>query len=114
MSSASSGTVAEEVAGPVDYLLIKEVLNELLNIGSRIAVIVVAPMLFALDRDAGSVLVRKPNDTRDNIFIHERRKACREVICWIWQRIAAKWDLRGLSESISRVSADLPPIKTFH
>jgi hypothetical protein len=114
MSSVSSGTVAEEVAGPVDYLLIREVLNELLNIGSRIALIVVAPMLFALDRDAGSVLVRKPNDTRDNIFIHERRKACREVICWIWQRIAAKWDLRGLSESISKVSGDSPPTKTVH
>ena len=108
-SAAPDASSPERVAGPLDYLIIKEVLLAALISTSRLSMIVISPMLLALDRDAGTVLVRKTHETRDHLFVAERRRACREVIHAIWLSLAERYELDGLKASLSKVCV-MPPL----
>jgi hypothetical protein len=105
-SHVTGTTSSERVAGPLDYLIIKEVLSAALISTPRLSIVVILPMLLALDRDAGTVLVRKPHDARDNLFTAERRCACREIIYTTWLSLANQYELAGLKASLQEVCAD--------
>lgn len=103
-SISGPGQISEDTAGPLDYLIIQEVISTILETSPRAGLLIMTPMLLALDRDAGTVLVRKTHDTRENIFITERRRACRELVCHTWVEFAEQCQVKGLSEAIRDVS----------
>jgi hypothetical protein len=107
-SSAPGASSPERVAGPLDYLIVKEVLLAALVSTSRLSIIVISPMLLALDRDAGTVLVRKIHENRDHLFVAERRRACREIIHATWLSLAERYELNGLKASLQEVCAESP------
>jgi hypothetical protein len=100
----SGGYQAEDTAGPLDYLIIREVLAIVLDQAPRLGFGVMAPMLLALDRDAGTILTRRPKDSGENIFIEERRRACREVTISTWLLLAERYNLTSLEASLRGVS----------
>jgi hypothetical protein len=108
------GQISEDTAGPLDYLIIQEVMSTVLEHSPRAGLLVMAPMLLALDRDAGTILVRKTHDSRENIFITERRRACRELVCFMWLELAEQGQLDGLAQAMREVSITFgPKTRTF-
>lgn len=103
-TTSNSEPMPQNVAGPLDYLHIREIISALLQVVPGFMPTIVVPMLLALDRDAGTVLVRRSNDLRDNIFIAERRRACREVVVDAWSGIAREFGLDHLASYINEVS----------
>lgn len=94
----------EDTASSLDYLFFREIVSALVEASPKACLVTATPMLLALDRDAGSTLVRRPQDNRENVFVSERRKACREVICSSWLDIAKFWNLKALSQGVHEVN----------
>ena len=103
VNQQGGGQIAEDTAGPLDYLIIQEVISTVLDYLPQAGLLTIAPMLLALDRDAGTILVRKTHDARENIFINERRRACRELVCFTWLGLAEQCQVAGLAETIREV-----------
>ena len=97
-------TSFENVATPFDFAAIIKILDELHAAVPVAALMTSVPMLFALDRDAGCELVRRPNDGRQDAWILERKRAIKEVVSITWRRLADRWGLTSIVELANKVS----------
>lgn len=97
----------DTVATPGDYANLAAILGELgANVPSA-ALLTGAPMLLALDADAGAQLVRRPGET--GAWVMERKRAARELICRAWVDIGRAWNLPSVSAQAEAGLAALGP-----
>lgn len=94
------------VATPFDYAAILSILDELHAAVPSAALETTAPMLFALDTDAGSELTRRPGT--GGAYVIERRRACRETLLVLWRRISRQWGIAPVSQMVEAAIAVLP------
>jgi hypothetical protein len=88
----------DDVATPFDYAAIVSITKELYAIAPLTALLTGVPMLLALDRDAGTELVRRSNDARAGAWVLERKRAIRETVAMIYQHIGQVWDIPSVSQ----------------
>lgn len=96
----------DAVATPADYAAIIRILDELHSAVPSAALETSAPMLFALDADAGSELVRRGGD--DGAWVMERRRACRETLLVVWRHIAQAWGVEPVLALADQAIRALP------
>lgn len=95
----------ENVATPFDFAVIVKIQYELHDAVPYAALFTGVPMLLALDRDAGTELVRRPGDGRQNAWVLERKRSIREVLALIWKRLGDRWGLQELADFANKVCA---------
>lgn len=98
----------DNVATPFDFAAILKILDDLHAIVPSAALLSGAPMLLALDANAGNELVRIPGDGRSGAWVMERQRAIRETVVFIWRRIGDRWNIREISlitNKVRRVAA---------
>ena len=93
----------ENVATPFDFAVIITILQELHNAVPHAALFTSVPMLLALDRDAGTELVRRPGDGRQGAWVVERKRSIREVLAIVWKRLGDKWGSQELTDYANKV-----------
>jgi hypothetical protein len=109
-----SGAISEDISGDTeraptavataqDYLALSVILSTVLHELPLEGISTIVPMLIAIDRDAGQILIPTPG-VKTNAFLAERRRACKEVVCCAWKEIAAHYSLLELSNTIDQVS----------
>lgn len=86
----------DTVATPGDYANLAAILGELGNNVPSAALLTGAPMLLALDSDAGTQLVRRPGET--GAWAMERKRAARELVCRAWVDIGRAWSLPSVTQ----------------
>lgn len=94
------------VATAQDYLALSVILSTVLHELPLEGISTIVPMLIAIDRDAGQILIPTPGET-SNAFLAERRRACKEVVCCAWKEIAAHYSIHELSNTIEQASASV-------
>lgn len=96
----------DAVATPFDYAAIIGILDELHAAVPSAALETSAPMLFALDADAGSELTRRPGT--GGAWVLERRRACRETLLLMWRHIARQWGVSAVERMADAAIQALP------
>lgn len=104
LNSSATLTSFDNVATPFDFAAILKILDDLHAILPVSALLSGAPMLLALDADAGNELIRTPGDGRSGAWVLERRRAIRETVVFIWRRIGDRWNISEISSLTNRVS----------
>lgn len=104
LNSSSLVGSFENVATPFDFAVIIRILDELHAAVPSAALLTGVPMLLALDRDAGSELVRRPGDGRQGAWVLERKRSIREVVSICWKRLGDRWGLADLVQYANKVS----------
>ncbi|WWD18958.1 hypothetical protein CI109_103415 [Kwoniella shandongensis] len=98
----------DNVATPLDFSAALRILDEIHSIVPIPALLTGAPMLLALDKDAGNELVRRPGDGRAGAWVLERKRAIREMLGIIWRRIGERWGLEEIEALAEKGLASLP------
>ena len=93
VNSAAILSSYENVATPFDFAAIIKILEEAHAAQPVAALLTGVPMLLALDKDAGSELVRRPGDGRSGAWVLERKRAIRETVSILWIYIGRQWDV---------------------
>jgi hypothetical protein len=96
----------DAVATPLDYAAILTLLGELHAAVPSAALETSAPMLFALDADAGSELTRRPG--KEMAYVLERRRAVRETLLILWRHISRQWGVSSVTGMAEHALASLP------
>ncbi|GMK59125.1 hypothetical protein CspeluHIS016_0701400 [Cutaneotrichosporon spelunceum] len=96
----------DAVATPFDYSAILTIMSELHAGVPSAALETTAPMLFALDRDAGTELTRRPGTS--GAYVLERRRAVRETLLILWRHISRSWGVTSVTEMAEHALASLP------
>ena len=104
--SGDTGASPAAVATAEDYLALSAILSTVLHELPLEGISTIVPMLIAIDRDAGQILIPTPGAT-NNAFLAERRRACKEVVCCAWKEIAAHYSIYELSNTIGQASPDV-------
>ncbi|WWC71678.1 uncharacterized protein I206_105636 [Kwoniella pini CBS 10737] len=110
----------DQVATPNDFSIIFRILIEIYTeILPAQAIFVGIPMLLALDRDSGNDLIRRSNDGRNASWVIERKKAIRELVCYVFRAIGEKWGVFNVQDIAQRSLASLaepyliPPFQSY-
>ncbi|KAL7423469.1 plasma membrane localization protein [Cryptotrichosporon argae] len=98
----------DAVATPFDYAFLVALIGGLHAAVPAAALLTGAPMLLALDRDAGNELVRRAGDGRAGAYSLERKRAAREAVALAWRRIARRWGAAAAADAAARALADMP------
>ncbi len=106
-STEPEAEIAQDVAGPKDYAIIVEIIATLCQHVGAVATATGVPMLIALDRDAG-MLVKRSQDRQENVYISERRRACKEVVLKAWMTFARRWNAVACEELVTKVCMSGP------
>ena len=101
-----TGASPAAVATAEDYLALSVILITVLHELPLEGISTIVPMLIAIDRDAGQILIQTPGATNHS-FLAERRRACKEVVCCAWKEIAAHYSIYELSNTIEQASPDV-------
>ncbi|ORY35419.1 hypothetical protein BCR39DRAFT_509555 [Naematelia encephala] len=106
----SSGVLSsfDNVATPYDFAAIIKILEELNAAVPAAALYTGAPMLLALDKDAGTELVRRPGDGRQGAWVLERKRAIREVVAIVWRRLGDKRGVKVVEDLANKCLSLLP------
>ncbi|CAK9782783.1 unnamed protein product [Cutaneotrichosporon oleaginosum] len=96
----------DAVATPFDYAAILTLMGELHAAVPSAALETSAPMLFALDADAGSELTRRPGTS--GAYVLERRRAVRETVLILWRHISRQWGVASITAMAEQALAALP------
>ena len=99
--SGDADTSPVAVATAEDYLALSVILSTVLHELPLEGISTIVPMLIAIDRDAGQILIPGASD---NAFLAERRRACKEVVCCAWKEIAAHYTISELFNTIEQAS----------
>lgn len=94
----------DNVATPHDYTAIQHILQELHRAVPSSALLSGAPMLLALDNDAGTLIITPG----DQAWVAERRRACRESCALAWRSIGQYWDNTQAVEIATSALLSLP------
>ncbi|WVN90193.1 uncharacterized protein L203_105429 [Cryptococcus depauperatus CBS 7841] len=98
----------DNVATPLDFSAVLRILDALHLVRPTIALQTGAPMLLALDKDAGNELIRKPGDERQGAWVVERKRAIRELVALLWRRIAERWGVVEVDQLANKALASIP------
>lgn len=93
----------ENVATPFDFAVMIRILDELHAAVPGAALVTGVPMLLALDKDAGSELVRRSGDGRQGAWVLERKRSIREVVTICWKRLGDRWGIADLVDYANKV-----------
>ena len=104
VNSSATLTSFDNVATPLDFAAIVSILEKLHAAVPVAALITGVPMLLALDREAGTELVRRPDDGRMGSWVLERKRSIREVTAMMWRRIGLRWKVTSIIELADKVS----------
>ncbi|BEI81965.1 hypothetical protein CcaverHIS002_0211250 [Cutaneotrichosporon cavernicola] len=96
----------DAVATPFDYAAILALMGELHAAVPSAALETSAPMLFALDSDAGNELTRRPG--MSGAYVLERRRAVRETLLILWRHISRSWGVFSVLGMAEHALASLP------
>ncbi|KAK4684800.1 protein EFR3, partial [Tremellales sp. Uapishka_1] len=107
-SSAGPLGSFDNVATPLDFAAILQILDELHTVAPVAALTTGVSMLLALDRDAGTELIRRPNDGRAGAWVLERKRACRETVALMWRRLGEQWGIRSIEDLADKGLSTLP------
>ncbi|WWC63173.1 uncharacterized protein I303_105773 [Kwoniella dejecticola CBS 10117] len=89
----------DQVATPNDFSIILRILLEIYTeILPAQLILVGIPMLLALDRDSGNDLIRRSHDGKNASWVIERKKAIRELVCYIFRAIGEKWAIGNVQD----------------
>lgn len=94
----------DNVATPLDFAYIVQILQVLHATAPSVALLTGGPMLFALDAAAGVELVRRPGDGRSGAWVLERKRGIREAVGIAWRVIGKKWNVNVVKDLADRVS----------
>nr|P0CN37.1 RecName: Full=Protein EFR3 [Cryptococcus neoformans var. neoformans B-3501A] len=98
----------DNVATPLDFAAALRILDAMHMVVPVAALVTGAPMLLAVDRDAGNELVRRPGDGRAGAWVLERKRAIRELVSLVWRRIADRWGIVEIDDLANKALASLP------
>lgn len=93
----------DNVATPLDFAAALRILDAMHMVVPVAALVTGAPMLLAVDRDAGNELVRRPGDGRAGAWVLERKRAIRELVSLVWRRIADRWGIVEIDDLANKV-----------
>ena len=105
LNSTATLTSFDNVATPLDFAAIVRILDELHAAVPVAALSTCVPMLLALDRDAGTELVRRSGDGRAGAWVLERKRSIREVVALTWRRLGVRWGIDDLVDVADKVRA---------
>ena len=103
LNSSAVLTSFDNVATPYDYAFIVSILEKLHTAVPVAALVTGVPMLLALDREAGTELVRRPGDGRAEAWVLERKRSIREVVTFTWRLIGERWSVAPVKELSHKV-----------
>ena len=103
LNSSAILTSFDNVATPYDFAAIVSILDKLFAAVPTAAMLTGVPMLLALDKDAGTELVRRPGDGRSGSWVLERKRAIREVVAITWRRIGEIYSIRSIVDLADKV-----------